>query len=385
MYAAYWEKNCLDIYRLTAAGVAKVGGGAVADLKPIKGFGKKLLIVGSANSLHLRKRYPAISDKDIAKAVGNEIAELFPIPNPSFHIKIQAREKMYSLVDIWAWDSAEAERIKAVFAFTHVLPEDLVYAAQRPEIILYGTHEVAQVAAYGDGKFLGSSSFVNSLTLDDLALFKKSLGRQATEVKTLRIFGAHGLDLNPPDLEVIREQPGDAFPFCLDHISRIDLGEFRLQRAYISPALDVSLKVAIGISLAYAFSLYLSMRNYDALLSQLDQKLAALSKQSVASAKMTQQENYSGTLLELEKKLKSGVRPLDVMELFAEKLPAGSFLSRLTVNEKNVEAYISSKEPLDVLKALGGAKGVRSAKLKRALVRDAQTGAYNFQVESVYE
>jgi len=385
MYAAYWQKNRLDLYRLTAAGVAKVGGGAVADLKPIKGFGKKLLIVGSANSLHLRKRYPAISDKDIAKAIGNEIAELFPIPIPSFHFKIQEKAKMYTLVDIWAWDGAEAERIKAAFPFTHIVPEELAYAAARPEIILYGTDEVAQVAAYGDGKFLGSSSFVNSLTLDELALFKRSLGRYADEVKTLRIFGAHGSDLAPPDLEVIREWPGGEYPFCLDHISRIDLGEFRLQREYFSSALDVALKVAVGISLAYAFSLYLSMRNYDALLNQLDQKLAALSKQSGASAKIGRQEDYSATLSELEKKLKTGARPLDVMELFAEKLPAGSFLSRLTINEKNVEAYISSKEPLDVLKALGGAKGVKSAKLKRALVRDAKTGAYNFQVESVYE
>lgn len=384
MYAAYWQKNRLDIYKISKTGVETLGGGAVEDLKPVKGFGKKLLIVSSANSLHVRKRFPAISDKDLAKAVANEIAELFPIANPSFHFKIQEKEKMYTLVDIWAWDSAAAARVKAAFGFTHVLPEELVYAAKQPELILHGTDEAAQLAAYGDGKFLGSSSFARSLTRDDLALFQKSLGRYANEIKTLRIFGARWPELDAPDLEVLREPPRQ-YPFCLDHIGQLDLAGFKLKRAYVSPAIDAALKVALVFALAYAIALFLSIRNYDSYLGDLNQKLAALSKQSAAATKVAAQQDYSGVAAELEKKLKVGVRPLDAMELYAEKLPPGSFVTRLTISEKNVEAVVTSKQPLDVLKALGDAKGVKSVKLKSALMKDAKTANFNFSVETVYE
>src|SRR5262245_5240895 len=175
VYAAYWHKNGLDVYRLSGTRVEKLASGAVADLQPIKGWGKKLLIVSNANSLHLRKRYPAIAQKDLEKAVANEIEELFPIPSPSFHCKIFEKERMYTLVDIWAWDTAEVERIKKVFNFFYVVPEELAYACAQPEIVLYGDQEFASIAAYGEGKFLGATSFAGAATPEGLSLFLKGL------------------------------------------------------------------------------------------------------------------------------------------------------------------------------------------------------------------
>ncbi|HEX9147379.1 MAG TPA: hypothetical protein VGA09_24150, partial [Candidatus Binatia bacterium] len=103
--------------------------------------------------------------------------------------------------------------------------------------------------------------------------------------------------------------------------------------------------------------------------------------ESVAAAKIEKGDNYSAAVLELEGKLNSGIRPLDAMELLAENLPAKSFLSRLTVNEKNLEASISSKEPLEVIKALSQTKGIKSVKLKGTLIKDGRDGSYNFVLE----
>jgi hypothetical protein len=380
MYAAYWQKDKLGLYRISASGVERIGSGAVADLKPIRTLEKRLLIVSSANSFHLRKRYPTISDNDLSKAIRNEIGELFPISNPSFHFRIHEKEKMYMLVDIWAWDGAESERIKEVLKVTYVLPEELAYAADRAEVILYGTNGIAHLAAYTENKFLGSTSLVDSVTLDELTLFIKSLGRYSTELKRLRIYGAECPDLTLAEIEIIREEAGP-HPFCLEQIGRINLGEFKLAQERFSPAIDIFLKSAIGISLAYALALFLSIRNYDAFLSQLNQQIDGLSKQSAAAAKVKPGENYSGPLLELEGKLNSGMRPLDAMELLAENLPAKSFLSRLTVNEKNLQASISSKEPLEVIKALSQTKGIKSVKLKGTLIKDGRSGSYNFLLE----
>jgi len=380
MYAAYWQKDELEVYRLSAPGVEKIAAGAIGELQPIRSFGKKLLIVGSEKSLHVRKRYPAISEKDLAKAIGHEIGELLPIANPAFHFQIQEREKLFMLVDIWAWDGAEADRIKGAFEFTHVVPEDLAYRSDRPELVLYGTDELQHLAAYAAGKFLGSTSFVNSVPLAGVALFIKSLGRHSTDLKTLRVVGSLGSELNPPDLEVIRE-PSKSYPFCLDHLSKIKLRDFRVEQERLPTLIDISLKSAAALSLAYALSLFLSIRNYDAALTQLDQKLNAVATQSAAAVKVKPGEDYSATLLELERKLNGGIRPLEAMELLAENLPANSFLLRLTLNDKNLAAYVSSKDPLDVIKALSSVKGINSVKLKGALNKDGRTGAYNFLIE----
>jgi hypothetical protein len=60
--------------------------------------------------------------------------------------------------------------------------------------------------------------------------------------------------------------------------------------------------------------------------------------------------------------------------------PAGSFITRLVLNENNLEISASSADPLSVVKALGGAEGIKTARLKGAPGKDSATGSYNFIV-----
>ncbi len=379
MYAAYWHKNGLEIYRLSGNRVEKIAAGAATELQPFKGLGKKLLIVSNSNSLHLRKRYPAIAEKDLKKAVGNEIEELFPIPTPSFHCEIFEKEKMYTLVDIWAWDAAEAERIKEVFNFAYVVPEELAYVSGQPEIILYRDSEITAVAAYAEGKFLGSTSFAGSVTLERLSLFIRGLGQYATALKTLKVYGPLLSDLRPETLEVIQE-PKTEHPLCLDRINDINLKEFRAHTTQVSAGIDIALRAAVYIALAYAIGLFLTVRNYDSALDALSQKHAELAKE-LAGAPTEIKKDHSEALPELEKKLQSRVSPLDVMEVLADRLPPRSFLSRLVVNERSAEASISSKDPLDVINAISKARGIKSVKLRGAPTKDGQSDFYNFLLE----
>jgi hypothetical protein len=50
----------------------------------------------------------------------------------------------------------------------------------------------------------------------------------------------------------------------------------------------------------------------------------------------------------------------------------------MVLNENNLEISLSSKGPLSVVKELGGTKGVKTARLKGAPIKDSATGSYNF-------
>ena len=379
MYAAYWHKNGLEIYRLAGRRIEPIASGALADLRPLKALGRKLLIVSSLKSLHVRKRYPAMAEKDVKKAVGNEIEELFPIPDPSFHCRIFEKEKMYTLVDVWAWETAETERIKEIFNFSYIVPEELAYVSTQPEVILRGDHDIASVSAYAEGKFLGSTSFVGAVTLEGLNLFIKSLGRYAAELKILKVYGDSLPDLRPENLEV-RQLAKTEHPLCLDGINDIGLKQFHSQTTQLATGISLALRTAVYVALAYAIGLFLTIRNYDSALDGLNQKRVQLTK-TLAAGPREKQKDHSQALAELEKKLQSRVSPLEVMEVLADRLPPRSSLVRLAINEGKAETTIACKDPLDVINALSRTRGIRSVKVRGAPTKDRQADSYNLVLE----
>jgi hypothetical protein len=68
------------------------------------------------------------------------------------------------------------------------------------------------------------------------------------------------------------------------------------------------------------------------------------------------------------------------MDILAKSLPVGTFINRMVLNQNNLEVSVSSREPLSVIKALGGAEGIKTVRLKGAPGKDAATGSYNFNV-----
>lgn len=390
MHAAYWHKDGIDIYNLSHAEARKIASGQIEELKPVKAFGKKILIAGRENLIHVRKRYPIINEKDIEKAISMEADEIFPMPRPSFCFRVFERTKMYTLVDIWAWDSSSAGRISSVFNFTHIMPEDLAFAFDKSEIVAYGFKDAVYITAHGGGKFLGASSFAGSVDDKDVEFFIRSLGGSASGLKALRLYGRRVFDLklSGPQLkqlgagiEIIKEKE-KAYPICLDNIGGLELKPFRLRQAEIySLNAETVLKAAVYIILGYAISLFFSIRNYDGSIKMLDNKIFELSKKQSASMDAKNKEGYAQVLSLLKERLGLRASPLDVMEVFAASLPEKTFLIRLVINEKNVHAYITSNEPLNVINALSIEKRIKSVKVKGAPFKDRNTGSYNFTLE----
>lgn len=380
MHAAYRHKNGLDIYRLGRKGIEKVASGPIEGMKPVNPFGKKALIVGREMLIHVRKRYPAMAEKDIEKAIEMEIDELFPVSQPSFCFRIFEKTKMYLLVDIWAWDGYEAEKIKRIFGFTHVIPEDLALVTDGAEIVAYGFRDMLHLTAFSQGRFLGSSSFAGTAGGDDLELFMRSLGGYKENLRKLRLCGKSVSGLRIPGMELIREDKD--YPPCLDNIRNLNIGKFRVRESGRPPfGIETLLRITIYLMLGYALSLFLSLGSYEESLKAIHKKLEELPEKTTAFVSVAADSDYSAVSSELKERLGKTVSPLDVMEAFAAALPEKSFVTRMVVNEKKVEASMTSKEPLAVIEALGRARGVKNVRLRGAPVKDMQTGNYNFTME----
>lgn len=383
MQAAYWHKNGIEIYRLSGDVVEKIASGTMEELKPINAFGKNPLIVGREIALHTRKRYPSISDRDLEKAIRTELDDLFPLANASFCFRIFEKTEIYSLVDIWAWDSAVAERIRGLFNFSHIIPEDLALVTEKSEVLLQGFADMVYVTAYSNGRFLGASSFAGSVNAGELGLFIKSLGISSSEINTLRVYGPKAVDIELQGMELIKDN-GKAWPGCLDNINRLELNVFKVRKAWQQHTigLEAALRVSVYLMLGYALALALSVTNYGSAMNALDREIKALSEKTAASVKTKEGEDYSEALSEMKEKTKLTLSPLDVMNLFAANLPEKSFLKRLSINERKVIIDVSSQEPLNVIGALSRLKEIKSLKLRGSLAKDLRTGNYNpFTVE----
>ncbi len=116
----YWHKGGLEIYRAAEDKITMFASGALDTLKPVKSFGKIVLIVGRDLFLHTRKKFPPASLDDLKKVVNLEIGEMFPLKSPSFFLSVFEKTEAYTLADIWAWDSSGYDDLKRVLPFTHV-------------------------------------------------------------------------------------------------------------------------------------------------------------------------------------------------------------------------------------------------------------------------
>jgi len=383
MLVAYWHKDGLEIYRYVDEKPVKYTSGSLDKIKPVKGmFGKKVLIVSRELLLHTRKRYPPAPKEKLTKAVGLEIGDIFPILKPAFHCRVYESSNTYTTLDIWAWDSEQYAQVKKIFPFNYIVPEDLAYSSDVPEVKVFQYRGMTHFLAHSGDQFLSGASYPDG-TVDEKEMerFLSGIGRRQEDIKRIKVFGALPFQLKEVrGLEISRVMQGD-HPLCMDYLSTLSLNEFKVKGNHrLSLKADLLCRVAIYLILGYGLMLYLTGKNYDQVASEIRQRINAIDAKRSPISVGQKIEDYSEIIKEINEKLSTRHAPLKVMDLLAQSLPVGTFITRMVLNDNRLEVSVSSKDPLSVVKALGGAEGIKTVRLKGAPLKDATTGSYNFSV-----
>ena len=369
----YWHKDGLDLYRYVNKKPVKLASGSLDRLKPIKAvFDKKVLIVGRELLLHIKKRYPPAPKEKLTRAVGLEIRELFPISKPAFHARVYESSTAYTTLAIWAWQSEMYGRLREVFPFTYVVPEDLAYSSDVPEVKIFQYRGMTNILAHSGKEFLGGASSPDSGINDgDVERFLSGLGKYRSDIKQVKVYGSIPFQLKDAGIqEISRVAQGD-YPPCMDYLPGLELKEFKVKgEIRLSSKVNLLFRVLIYIILGYGLMLFLTARNYDQTSGEIRKKIDSIGAK--ISLKDTGQKgrDYSEVVKEVNERMAARPSPLKVMKIIAGRLPEGSFLTRMVLDENNLEATISSKDPISVVKALGDAEGIKTARLKGAPIRD---------------
>jgi hypothetical protein len=380
---AYWHKDGIDIYRFVDKKPVKQASGSLDELKPIRGvLDKKVLIVGRELLFHTRKRYPPASIKNLTRAVGLEIGGLFPISKPAFHCRVFESSTTFTTLDIWAWESEPYRRLREVFPFNFVMPEDLIYSSDVPEVKVFQYRGMTNILVHSGDRFLGSASYSDSgIDEKEMERFLSGLGRDRADIKRMKLYGSLPFQLKDVGIPEILKVAQGEYPLSMDYLSTLKLNEFKVKgEIHLSSKINLLCRIAIYLILGYGLMLYLTGRNYDQAAGEIRQKIRAIDEKMSHGETGKKIEDYSDIAKEVNEKLSKRGSPLKVMEIFAQSLPMGSFVNRMVFNENTLEVSLSSKEPITVVKALGEAEGIKAVRLKGAPVKDAATGSYNFIV-----
>jgi len=380
--AAYWHKDGLDVYRYVDKKPVKQASGSLDGLKPIRGgLDKKVLIVSRELLLHTRKRYPPAPIKRLTKAVEIEVKDIFPISKPVFYCCVFESSTAHTTLDIWAWDSEQYAQVKKIFPFNYVVPEDLAYSSEVPEVKVFQYRGMTNILAHSGDRFLGGASYPDAgIDEKDVERFLSGLGRYRSDIKQIKVYGSTPFQFKDAGIpEISRVATGD-HPPCMDYLSSLNLNEFKVKGDYhLSSKIDLISRILIYLILGYGIMLYLTARNYDQVAWGIREKINSIDKKiSLNKDAGHKIEDYSDIVKEVNEKLSSRPSPVKVMEIIAGRLPVGSFINRMVLNENNLEVSASSKDPLSVIKALGDAEGVKTARLRGAPIKDGGTGSYNF-------
>jgi len=382
MMVAYWHKDGLEIYRIVDEKPVKCTSGSLDELMPVRsGLGKKVLIVGRELLFHVRRKYPPAQEEKLFKAVSLEIGDMFPLAKPSFHCRVFQSYDTYAVVDVWAWESDLYSRIKEIFPFNHVIPEDVAFASEAPEARVFQYRGITSVLSHMNGQFLSGASYPESnFNQEVFDRFLRSLEQQGVDIQKIKLYGLLPLVLKN-SAKVSMEAVTD-YPPCLDEVAALDLGRFKVRGNYYGlwEKKDLIFRIALYLVLGYALMLYITLRNYDRTADEIRQRIAVMDKEAASLDTGRKGEDYSIAIQAVNEKLKAGRSPLNVMNMLARRLPDGSFISRMVLNENNVEMTVSSKDPLSTVKALGYAEGIKKVSLKGAPAKDRGNNLYNFVI-----
>lgn len=387
MLAARYHDKDVEIYRIRDGAIEYVVSGAASDLKPVREWGKKVLIIGKENSFYTRKKYPPLSSKNLASAIRVDAADLFPIKGPAYTYKVFERADTYMLVDIWAWPRSLEEEVRKAFPYGHVIPEDMTFSSQRPELTLfYGENGVTHAVLHNNEGFVSALSFAgHMLSEQQIALFLRSTKKSVSEVARINVYdqqargAAEKLSI---ELQAeLRMAEGAKWPASIESVGALPLKGYRAipQEGHLTK-LVLPLRILLYLVLAYGLMLYVESRRYDRTLAEVDSRIKALSSDTKTLITTAKSMSETDLFKKIAEKSGGGRTPLAAMDFFAKYLPEGASVSRMVVSDTGINLSLSAKEPLKVIKDFSEAEPIKAVKLQGSPTKDP-TGKYNFVLQ----
>jgi len=377
LFVGYWYKNYLDIYKKAPKKWELLSSSKLNELKPFKCLlGKKILVIGKDKILHCRKRYPHAPYKKLLKAIKLDLYNLFPSKTLEFIALPFEKTSTYVLFDIWAWENHEFLQIKKFFPFSYAIPEDLAFYFDTPEIKIYKNKDLIIFLAYIKGKYLATAIFKNSVSEEDFKKFFESLGIFKKEIKVIKIYGNILPKLNM-NLEIIR-YPEPIYPPFLEDIPKLNLSSFKVKSkiTFDLKKFEYFLRFIIYFLLGYSFFLYNLNYNYKLAIEEIKSSIQSLKNLNNKNS----QKRYSKIFEELKNEINAYPSPLYILDLIAEKLPEGSYLTHLIINGKQIEVSINTQDIFSVLINFEKTPYIKNIKLKNQPIKDTSSGYYRFDL-----
>src|SRR5271157_2231067 len=282
--------------------------GSIDKLKNVSGGRqRRILILGRHNTVRLRKRYPPLKINKLLRAVEIEAQDIFPVKNCSFHCRIAETYATHIIVDIWAWERAPVEALRASFTFQYILPEELTFLSAPSGIYIYSYGLTVQIIAAGDGKFLEAASCPTA----DFSL-----------IKEIRFYGSISVDVSTALIPLVKKLALASVPPFLEALKNMPIKSFRWKKGFFLQSLNIKtvLRFALYGALAYGLMLFLSLQNYEKALADLKNKSLAIDKE-ISLLNNDQLPDEAEALKEVEAKKIETIEPLKVLNILSSELP----------------------------------------------------------------
>jgi hypothetical protein len=386
LVARYHDKD-VEIYRIRNGAVERVASGAAGDLEPVREWGKKVLVIGRENCLYARKKYPPLSSKSLASAIRVDAVDLFSIKEPAYAYKVFERTDTHMLVDIWAWPRSLEEEIRKVFPYRHVIPEDMAFLSQKPELTLfYGGNGVTHAVLHNSEGFVSALSFADHMLGEQqIALFLRSVKKSVSEIARINVYDQQARDVAEKLSRELRAElrmvEGAKWPASIESVGTLPLKRYGAipQEEYLTK-LVLSLRVALYLVLAYGFMLYVENQRYNRTLAEIESRIKALSSDTKVLSTTAKGRSETDLFKKIAEKSRGSRTPLAAMDFLAKCLPEDASVSHMVVSDTGINLSLSAKEPLKVIKGFPEAEPIKTVKLQGSPTKDP-AGRYNFVLQ----
>ena len=337
-------------------------------------FFTKVLVVCQSQWIHVRKRYPNMPLKELTLAVFNEdYSEFFEKPFVVF--KVFQQKKTFTVVDVWITDERKILDIKK---YNYIVPEFAVFFSQENEITVYRDifdKTKIKVVAYGQEGFINGLVCKEESLEGEFSVFYRSIKSEGREFKKINLYDetlknyflSYGITINtvksdfPPFLNgknLLRKE------FKVKHT----LKDFKLD---YKPLFKVSLYI-LGF---YWIGLYLSVKNYEKAINEINAKIDQLDKK-IKSLDTTKGSDEESVYTQMFNYIEGIPSVFGVLNEVGKVLPEDTYIVKVKFSEKVLETTFNTKDPTKLLKAIAKIKNVKDVKVLYPLTK-TQENSYN--------